>query len=205
MCKHWIPDASSEISGLRTKLKTRHELITMLPYCTLLTLQLQFILLLLSLVHPCRFTHCNQFNFWWPVQNPHLHLHWWTCYNCHLEKKWACDKYKCYPPADQEISWSCWWYLPDSAHHWPISGSEWHCGDIQLHSGECQGRVFRHSVYCTRWVELIYTLPFLFHFLVFILYIQLHTVVICIVCMFTEHKGSRLKAFALYHYFHARH
>ena len=30
--------------------------------CTLLTLQLCFILLILLLVYPCRFTHCNQFN-----------------------------------------------------------------------------------------------------------------------------------------------
>ena len=101
-------------------------------------------------LYPFRFTHCNQFNYWWPVQDTHLHLHWWACYHCHLEERWGCDKSQCYPPADQEISWCGWWYLPDSAHLWPISGLEWHSRNIQLHSGECQGRVFQDGV-CTRW------------------------------------------------------
>ena len=95
-----------------------------------------------------RFTTCNQPDLWWP--DLHLHLHWWTCYHCHLEEKWNCDNAQCYPPAEQESSWSCCGYLPDSAHHWPISGSESNCGDIQLHSGECQRKIIKDSG-CNKW------------------------------------------------------
>ena len=101
--------------------------------------------------HIFRFSHCNQPGIW-PVQDPHLRLHWRTCYQCHLEERWGCDNSQYYPPADQESSWSCCGYLPDSAHHWLISGPEWHCGDIQLHSGECQRSVFRNIGYM--WVDL---------------------------------------------------
>ena len=59
------------------------------------------------LIYLCRFSQCNQFNFWCPLYHPHLYLHWWTCYHCHLEERWDFDNSQCYPPADQEISWSC--------------------------------------------------------------------------------------------------
>ena len=98
-----------------------------------------------------RFSQCNQRNFWCTVYYPHLHFHWWTCYHCHLEERWGCDNTQHYPPANQEISWSCWRCLPDNAHHWSFSLSEWHFGDIQLHSGKCQRRIFKNSK-CTRWV-----------------------------------------------------
>ena len=92
-----------------------------------------------------RFATCNQPDLWWPVQDFHLHLHWWTCYHCHLEKKLECDNSEYYLPANQESSWSCK-YLPDNAHHWLISESEWHPRDIQLHSGECQGKIIKDGV-----------------------------------------------------------
>ena len=97
------------------------------------------------LIYLCRFSQCNQFNFSCPLYHPHLYLHWWTCYQCHLEEGWGCDNCQWYPPANQESSWSCCRYLPDSAYHQFISGFQWHCGDIQLHIGECQGTVFTDS------------------------------------------------------------
>ena len=91
---------------------------------------------------------------WQSVQDLHLHLHWWTCCHCHLEERWECDNSQCYLPADQEDSWSCLGYIPDGAHHWPISKSEWHCWVIQLHSGECQGKIIKDSAYTwQRWVN----------------------------------------------------
>ena len=51
----------------------------------------------------CRFTHCNWFNLWWPVLDPHLHLHWWTCYHCHLEERWGRDNSQCYPPQTKRL------------------------------------------------------------------------------------------------------
>ena len=111
-----------------------------------------------------RFTHCNKFNIWWPVQDPHLRHHWWTCHHCHLEEKWGSDNSQCYPPANQEYSWSCWRYLPDSAHHWSISVSEWCCGDIQLHSGKCHRTKFTYSG-CSRWDLKLCTLPYIINIL----------------------------------------
>ena len=104
-----------------------------------------------SLVLPHRYTPCNFPNFQQSVQNPHLHFHWWTCYHCHMEERWSCDNSQCYLPTDQESSWSCCRYLPDSARHWPISESEWHCGDIQLYSGECQGKIINDSDCIWQW------------------------------------------------------
>ena len=97
-----------------------------------------------------RFPQCNQSGIW-PVQDPHLQLHWWTCYQCHLEERWSCDTSQCYQPADQESSGSCWGYLPNSAHYWPASESEWHSRVNQLHSGECQGKLIKGSGYTWQW------------------------------------------------------
>ena len=102
--------------------------------------------------HFFRFSQCEQSEIYQSVQNPHLHFRWWTCYQCHLEEKWECDNSEYYLPADQNSSWSCCRYLPDSAHHWPISESEWHCGDIQLHSGECQGKLIKDSFCISQWL-----------------------------------------------------
>ena len=85
------------------------------------------------------------------VQDPHLRLHWWSCYHCHLEEGWGCDNSQCYLPADQDSSGSCCVYLPDSTHHWLISGSKWHGEDIQLHSEECQGKIIKDSAYLWQW------------------------------------------------------
>ena len=43
------------------------------------------------------------FNFWWPVQDPHLHLHWSTCSQCHLEQGWGYDNSQCYPPGAKRL------------------------------------------------------------------------------------------------------
>ena len=116
-----------------------HEIaLEMIPFYQLNTIY--------PLLIPSRFTYCNQFNFWCTVYYLHLYLHWWTCYHCYLEERWGCDNTEHYPPANQETSWSCYGYLPDIAHHW----SESHFGDIQLHSGKCQRRIFKNSG-CTRW------------------------------------------------------
>ena len=103
-----------------------------------------------------RFPQLNQSEIRLSVQNLHLHLYWWTCYHRHLEERWDCDNFQCYPQTNQENSWSCCWYLPDSARHWLIRESEWHFGDIQLHSGECQGKIVKDGG-CW-WVDLVYML-----------------------------------------------
>ena len=98
-------------------------------------------------VLPCRFSQRNIDNFQWPVK--HLHLHWWTCYQCYLDEKWGSDNSQCHPPADTDSDQHNNKYLPDSAHHWPISGSECRFWDIHLYSGECKGRIINDGGF--RW------------------------------------------------------
>ena len=92
LCKHIMHLLFSSRPWLREHALTMDAgIATNFPHITHMPVACDFTFTFNLYIYPCRFTQCKRFNFWWPVQDPYLHLHRWTCYHCHLEERWGCD------------------------------------------------------------------------------------------------------------------